>query len=88
MQPQIPKTKFVNHKLLKEGWSYFAVSDSDFVIGLKVDLVKVGRVLNEKSEAFTYPDGSPLYLQQHNVAVVVLSKEEWTAKKEAEREGF
>ena len=86
--PKVPKTKLVNYKLLKEGWSYYAVSDSDYVIGVKVDLIKLSRVLNDKSEPFAYPDGTPLYLQLNNVEVVALTKEEWKAKKDGEQEGF
>ena len=58
MMPQMPKMKYVPHKVLKEGFTYVALSDSDYVLAVKLVLTKVSRVLDANEKPMSNQDGT------------------------------
>lgn len=72
-----PKGTFVPHKMLREGWTYFSVNDSDYVIGVKVSITKVMRLAGPDGKPATGQDGAPAYFFNATNVVKTLTKEEW-----------
>jgi len=82
MMQAAPKSKFVPHKVLKEGWTYFTVSDSDYVIGVKASVTKVMRIEGPDGSPAVGPDGAPVYAFNTTNVVKSLSKDEWRVLKQ------
>ncbi|MHB1909718.1 MAG: hypothetical protein ACYCQJ_12755 [Nitrososphaerales archaeon] len=79
------KTKFTGFRSLRDGYSYYTTSDSNYVIGVKVPLVKLLRVVDEKGDAISGPTGEPIYsINVGNPIIRILSPEEWKVLKELE----
>lgn len=88
MPTQLPKTKFVAHKTLKHAIAYVTLSDSDVVMEVHLDIMKVGRVVDEQGKPLNNPmDGSPAYIVNHGIRIQLLTKEEWKIKKELMENG-
>ncbi len=77
------KLKFVTHKTLKEGWSYISTSDGS-IIGVKVVITKVMKVLKSDGTPLSDPAGNPIYQFQSSNVINVLSQEEWNVIKREE----
>ena len=80
-----PKGKFVPHKVLREGWTYFTVSDSDAVIGVKISVTKVMRLEGPDGKPLVNPDGTPGYYFNSTNVVRTLTAEEWRVLKHQEQ---
>jgi hypothetical protein len=80
---KLPKGKFVNHKTLKEGWTYISTSD-DTVIGVKVSVTKVVNLQNPNGAPVLNPDGTPAYYIMSTNVVRTLTREEWEEVKREE----
>ncbi len=80
---QRPNGKFVNHKTLKEGWSYISTSDGT-VIGVKVSVTKVVKLQNPEGAPLMNPDGTPAYYIMSTNVVRTLTREEWEEVKREE----
>lgn len=80
---QTPKGKFVNHKTLKEGWTYISTSDGT-VIGVKVSVTKVMKLQNPDGTTILNPDGTPAYYIMSTNVLRTLSREEWNQIKQEE----
>jgi hypothetical protein len=77
-----PKGKFVPHKVLREGWTYFSVSDSDYVVGVKVSITKVMRLEGTGGAPAIGPDGTPAYFFNSTNIVKTLTNAEWKVLKQ------
>jgi len=80
---EVPRGKFVNHKTLKEGWTYISTSDGT-VIGVKVSVTKVLRVQNPDGTTMMNPDGTPAYFIFSTNVIRTLTREEWEEVKREE----
>lgn len=78
--------KFVPHKALREGWAYVTVADSDYVIGIKLVVTKVVRILKPDGSPDVTPQGEPIYGVTGQNVLRVLSKKEWEVLKTMEAE--
>ncbi len=79
----MPKGKFVNHKTLKEGWTYISTSDG-MVIGVKVSVTKVVRLQNPDDTPMLNPDGTPAYYIISTNVLRTLNRDEWNEIKREE----
>ena len=68
--------KFVASKLLEEGTSYYSLSDGT-VLGVKLVVTKVKRVLNPDGSELFMPNGNPAYSHDGQVVTVTLSPDEY-----------
>jgi hypothetical protein len=80
---KIPRGKFVNHKTLKEGWTYISTSD-DTVIGVKVSVTKVVKLQSPTGGQMLNPDGTPAYYLMSTNVLRTLTREEWEEVKREE----
>lgn len=80
---QTPKGKFVNHKTLKEGWTYVSTSDGS-VIGVKVSVTKVLNLEGPDGQTLHNPDGTPAYYIMTSNVLRILSRKEWDQVKREE----
>ncbi|HEY4699826.1 MAG TPA: hypothetical protein VIH27_05595 [Nitrososphaerales archaeon] len=72
----MPRGKFVNHKTLKEGWTYISTSD-EMVIGVKVSVTKVVKLQNPDDTSMINPDGTPAYYIISTNVLRTLTRAEW-----------
>ena len=72
----MPRGKFVNHKTLKEGWTYISTSD-EMVIGVKVSVTKVVKLQNPDDTPLMNPDGTPAYYIMSTNILRTLTRTEW-----------
>jgi hypothetical protein len=70
MMPQMPPGKAVGFKPLSEEWNYYSVDDG-YILGVKLVLAKVLKT-SQTDQA-----GVPVYAVQHQVAVQVLTQEDY-----------
>jgi hypothetical protein len=70
LQPQMPPSKAVGFKPLAEEWNYYSIDDG-FVLGVRVVLTKL--LKTNQSD----PSGLPVYVTQHQLALQVLTQEEY-----------
>ncbi len=80
---QPPKGKFVNHKTLKEGWTYISTRDGT-VIGVKVSVTKVLNLEGPDGKSLHNPDGTPAYYIMTSNVLRTLTREEWDEVKRDE----
>jgi outer membrane protein assembly factor BamB len=80
---QPPMGRFVNHKTLKEGWTYISTSDGN-VIGLKISVTKVVKMQNPDGSPMINPDGTPAYYVMSSNILRVLTRQEWDEVKRDE----
>ncbi|MEE9586140.1 MAG: hypothetical protein V3W09_04490 [Nitrososphaerales archaeon] len=80
---QRPSGKFVNHKALKEGWTYISTSDG-MVIGVKVSVTKVVKLQSPDGAPMLNPDGTPAYYIMSTNVLRTLTREEWEEVKREE----
>jgi outer membrane protein assembly factor BamB len=80
---QPTRGKFVNHKTLKEGWTYISTSDGT-VIGLKISVTKVVKLQNPDGSSMQNPDGTPAYYVMSSNIIRVLTRGEWDEVKRDE----
>ena len=72
-----PKGRFMPHKELQEGWTYISVPEDSVVIGVKVTITKVMKLLDADDKPLRDPTGNYAYSFQSSNVVKVLSKEEY-----------
>lgn len=66
-------------------YSYFNLSDSNFVLGVKIPVIKILRLTNDKGEPMNDQAGAPMYfVQTGNPIIRILSKEEYAIVKTME----
>ena len=82
------KMKYVPHKVLREGSTFVAVADGNYVLEVRTVVSKVSRILGPDDKPLTGPDGNPIYNAQTNAVVSLLTKEEWKVRKETEDSGI
>ncbi len=71
------KSKFVPHKTMEEGWTYVSVPDDNIVIGVRVSVTKVMKLLNPDGSQQRDAAGNPAYWFQSANVVKVLTPEEY-----------
>lgn len=77
------KSKFVPHKTLEEGWTYVSVEGEDVVIGVRVSVTKVMKLLNPDGSPQRDATGNPAFWFQSSNIVKVLSPEEYRVIKKS-----
>ena len=77
-----PKTKYVPHKVLREGTVYLGLAGSDNVLMIRVVVGKVNVLVDQNGQELKQPDGTPMYMVQTSPVITVLTKEEWNLRKE------
>ena len=81
-----PPSKFVGHRTLKSNWTYFSVGDSDYVVGVKLVVSKVMRLMDDGKPTVDNLQ-RPAYWFETAQVIRILSKEEWLVVKEMEKQG-
>ncbi len=71
------KSKFAPHKTMEEGWTYVSIPDDHVVIGVKVSVTKVMKLLNPDGSPQRDATGTPAYWFQSANVVKVLTPEEY-----------
>ena len=73
----VPNKRFTPHKTLTDNWFYISLPTEDLVLGIKVVVSKVMKLLDASGQPIRDPSGNPLFeFASVNVARV-LSKAEW-----------
>lgn len=75
------KTKYVPHKVLRDGAVYLGLAGSENVLMVRVAVNKVNLLLDEKGQEVKGPDGMPMFMIQTSPVVTVLTKDEWNTRK-------
>lgn len=83
---QIPKGRYVPHKTLKEGTTYIALADSDYILAVRVAITKVTRIDGSDGKPATNADGTPGYYFTSQNITTTLTKEEYKVRKQLEDE--
>ncbi len=65
------------HKELQEGWTYISIPEDNVVIGVKVTITKVMKLLDADDKPLRDATGNYAYSFQSSNVVKVLSKEEY-----------
>ncbi len=78
------KTKYVPHKVLRDGVVYISLAGSDSVLMVRTVISKVNMLVNENGHEVMGPDGNPLFNIQVTPVATFLTKEEWNARKQME----
>lgn len=69
--------RFVPHKTLTDNWFYISIPSENMVLGIKVVVTKMLKLVDVSGQPIRDPAGNPSFeFQSMNVARV-LSKEEW-----------
>lgn len=76
------KPKYTPHNILEEGWTYISVPDDDVIIGVKVSVTKVMKVMTPDGTQAKDPTGSPMYSFQSVNIVKTLTREEYNVEKQ------
>ncbi len=79
--PPQPKQKYTPHNTLEEGWTYISIPDDDLIIGVRVAVTKVMKVLNPDNTPLKDQTGTPAYTFQSTNVVRTLTREEYEVEK-------
>ena len=79
--PTHTKQRYTPHNTLEEGWTYISVPDDDIIIGVRVAVTKVMKVLNPDGTQAKDPTGTPIYSFQSTNVVRSLTREEYDVEK-------
>ncbi len=85
--PTRARQRYVPHKTLREGWTYVPVPDDDMVIGIRVAVTKVMKVLNPDDTPVVDSAGNPSYFMQSVNIVKILTDTEFDIVKKMELGG-
>lgn len=78
MMPQEPpKQRFVPHKTLHEGWTYVSIEGDGIVVGVRIAITKVMKLLDQNNNPIKAADGTPAYSLQSTNIVRVLTEAEY-----------
>jgi hypothetical protein len=80
--PPGTKTKYVPHKVIRDGAVYLGLAGSDNVLMIRTVVNKVSALVDSAGQELKGPDGMPLYLIQSQPVITTLTKDEWNRKKE------
>ena len=76
-----PKQKYTPHNTLEEGWTYISIPDDDMIIGVRIAVTKVMKVLNPDGIQAKDTTGNPIYSFQSTNVVRSLTREEYDVEK-------
>jgi hypothetical protein len=76
------KPKYTPHNTLEEGWTYISVPDDDVIIGVKVSVTKVMKMMTPDGNQAKDATGSPFYTFQSVNVVKTLTREEYNVEKQ------
>lgn len=76
------KPKYTPHNTLEDGWTYISVPDDDVIIGVKVSITKVMKMIAPDGNQAKDPTGSPMYSFQSVNVVKTLTREEYNIEKQ------
>jgi hypothetical protein len=75
------KQVFVPHKDLEEGWNYVSIQEDDVIIGVKIVITKVLKLVGPDGAPLKDPTGNNMYSFQSSNVVKLLTREEYNATK-------
>lgn len=86
----VANTRYVPHKTLKTGTTYAVMQDdTNWVLGAKLVITKVQRVMDKDGKPAYTPNGEPMWTFNFQAVPVLLRKEEWQTHKQLdEKEGY
>lgn len=76
VQPGV-KATFVPHKTLKEGWTYISIKEDGTIIGVKIAITKVSKLLAPDGTPLKDNTGNFIYSFQSSNVVKLLTSEEY-----------
>ncbi len=76
-----PKQKYTPHNTLEEGWTYISIPDDDIIIGVKISVTKVMKLINPDGSPAKDPTGTPIYSFQSANVVKTLTQAEYNVEK-------
>jgi hypothetical protein len=77
---------FVPHKELEEGWTYISIPEDDAIIGVRIAVTKVLKLVGPDNAPLKDTTGSNAYTFQSTNIVRLLTKEEYNTIKGHGRE--
>lgn len=80
-ESQKPNTRYVPSQTIEEGWTYVSIPDDDTVLGLRLAVTKVMKVLKPDNTPAVDNNGNPIYTYNSVPVVRVLTKEEYEMEK-------
>ncbi len=75
------KPRYVPHKTMEESWTYISVPEDDTIIGVRIAVTKVMKLLNPDGTQAKDATGKPIYSFQSTNIVRTLTKEEYQVEK-------
>jgi hypothetical protein len=72
---------FTPHNTLEEGWTYISIPDDDVIIGVRVAVTKVMKLIGPDGNPSKDATGSPAYTFQSTNIVRILTREEYNTEK-------
>jgi|GEM_PF-5782341 len=75
------KQEFVPHEELQEGWTYVSIPEDDAIIGVKIAITKVLKLVGPDGKPVKDPFGNNAYSIQSSNLVKLLTREEYNAIK-------
>jgi len=79
--PQKPNVRYVPSQTIEEGWTYVSIPDDETVLGLRLAVTKVMKMLKSDNTPAIDGNGNPIYTYNSVPVVRVLTKEEYEVEK-------
>lgn len=81
VESQKPNVRYVPSQTIEEGWTYVSIPDDDTVLGLRLAVTKVMKMLKPDNTSAIDANGNPIYTYNSVQVVKVLTKEEYEVEK-------
>jgi hypothetical protein len=75
------KQRYTPHSTLEEGWTYISIPDDDIIIGVRVAVTKVMKLVGPDGNLLKDVTGTPAYTFQSTNVVRTLTREEYNIEK-------